>query len=75
MLQNPYNMSKCLTKQSGKRIVQINNKEKLGVYYFLWKKVFSRSLLDVMNLIHSVRITQKNQSNMVKRKVRKELKN
>ena len=73
MLQNSCNMSKCLTKQNEKRIVQINNKEKLGVYYFLWKKVFSRRLLDVMNLIHSVRITQKNQSNMVKRNVGKKI--
>ena len=31
-------MSKCLTKQSGKRIVQINNKEKLGVYYIFMEK-------------------------------------
>ena len=38
MLQNPYNMSKCLTKQNEKRIVQINNKEKLGVYYIFMEK-------------------------------------
>lgn len=31
-------MSKCLTKQSEKSIVQINNKEKLGVYYFFMEK-------------------------------------
>ena len=45
MLQNPYNMSKCLTKQSEKRIVQINSKKKTGSLLFFMEKGIRSSFI------------------------------
>ena len=45
LLQNPCNMSKCLTKQSEKRIVQINSKEKTGSLLFFMEKGIRSSFI------------------------------